>query len=162
MNSLTVAQKRERQTKWDIRFLKLCRDSISTWSKDPSTKCGSVIVRDVNKFVSLGYNGYAEGVADDDTLNVREEKYQRVIHAEKNAILFAQRDLTGNTIYVFPLAPCGQCAAAICQVGINRVVTVIPNDDSLKERWSKDHAAASDQFQKRGVEIVFYTENDLA
>ena len=30
--------------KWDLRFIELAK-LVSTWSKDPSTKVGSVIVR---------------------------------------------------------------------------------------------------------------------
>lgn len=153
-----VKDRRERLQKWDIRFLQLCKH-ITEWSKDPSTQVAAVIVKDVNKIVSVGYNGYAAGVDDDDTLHTREEKYPRIIHGEKNAILFAQRDLTNHTIYVFPLAPCGQCAAAICQVGIARVVTVIPNDPELILRWEESNKVALDQFRKKGVEVVFYPED---
>jgi len=148
----------DRVQKWDLRFLELCKH-ITGWSKDPSTQVASVIVKDTNKIISVGYNGYAAGVDDDDTLQTREEKYPRIIHGEKNAILFAQRDLTGCTIYVYPLAPCGQCAAAICQVGISRVVTVIPNDPDRILRWESSNNVALDQFRKKGVDIVFYPED---
>jgi dCMP deaminase len=153
----TVKKLKERQLKWDKRFLQMCK-FVSQWSKDPSTKCGSVIVRDTNKFVSLGYNGYASGVEDDHTLDIREEKYLRVVHAEANGILFAQRDLTGMTLYVYPLPPCGNCAALICQSGIKRVVSIIPSDSELKERWEKGNNAAYDQFSKKKVELTVYSE----
>ena len=44
-------------TKWDNRFLVLAK-LIGSWSKDPSTKVGAVIVDEDNKIVSLGYNGF--------------------------------------------------------------------------------------------------------
>ena len=37
---------------------------IGSWSKDPSTKVGAVIVDDKNRIVSVGYNGFPRGVED--------------------------------------------------------------------------------------------------
>lgn len=162
--SFTVAQQHERMHKWDRRFLSLCR-YISTWSKDPSTKCGAVIVRDRNRIVSAGYNGYPAGVPDDHTLQTRKEKYQRIIHAEVNAILMAKQDLKGYTIYVYPLLPCAQCAAAIIQSGIARVVSVIPKDPETRERWKISNDVALTMFHSSLLEVsiieyahVFRTE----
>ena len=42
---------------WDYRFLDMA-SLISTWSKDPSTKVGAVVVDDDRRIVSLGYNGF--------------------------------------------------------------------------------------------------------
>ncbi|MDP8268300.1 MAG: hypothetical protein P9L97_06175 [Candidatus Tenebribacter davisii] len=83
--------------KWDNRFIKLA-EHIAFWSKDPSTKVGSVIT-DNKRIVSLGFNGYPKGIPDDD-LNNRQNKYAKVIHGELNAILFSKEDLTGFTLYV--------------------------------------------------------------
>ncbi len=49
-------------TKWDKRFLKLARE-ISTWSKDPSSKIGAVIVNDERRILATGYNGFPRGGA---------------------------------------------------------------------------------------------------
>ena len=49
--------------KWDYRFLELCK-LVSSWSKDPSTKVGAVIVDQDKRVVSLGYNGFPKGVSD--------------------------------------------------------------------------------------------------
>lgn len=157
----TVKSTRDRIRKWDLRFLRLIKNEISTWSKDPSTKCGSAIVKNVNDMISTGYNGYAAGVDDDGTLHIREEKYPRTIHAEENAIIRAKCDLAGHTLYVYPLAPCGHCAALICQAGITRVVVVMPDDPDRKARWAESNSIAEDQFHKKGVEMVFYTEKEL-
>lgn len=155
----TVADRRARQEKWDIRFLNKA-SFISTWSKDPSTKCGAVIVKGINYSIQDGYNGYPPGVDDDAaTLNVREEKYPRVLHAEVNAILRAHRDLYGHTIYVYPLPPCARCAGVIIQAGIKRVVSVIPSDIKLTERWEKENAIAMEMFSKADVEFVTYADH---
>ena len=41
--------------KWDKNFLELAK-TVSTFSKDPSTQVGAVIVDDDNRVVSIGYN----------------------------------------------------------------------------------------------------------
>ena len=51
-----------KQGKWDVRFLKLAHE-VASWSKDPSTKVGCVLVKG-KKVVSLGYNGLPMGVED--------------------------------------------------------------------------------------------------
>jgi len=120
--------------KWDRRFLRLA-EHISTWSKDPSTQCASVIVDNNKRIVSVGFNGFPAGTNDAPEIYAnREQKYRRVIHAEKNAILFAKQDLTGYTIYVWPMPPCSQCMAAIIQSGIKRVVSKKCTDEQLA-RW---------------------------
>lgn len=108
---------------WDRRFLSLAAH-VSTWSKDPSTKCGAVIVRGDRTIASLGFNGFARGLYDSpEVLEIRDEKYKRIIHAEMNAILFLREVSTADfTLYTWPLPPCCRCAAHLCQTGIGRVV----------------------------------------
>jgi dCMP deaminase len=134
---------------WDSRFLELAR-LVSTWSKDPSTQVGAVITR--GKFVvSLGFNGHPKGVADTpERLEIRENKYRTIIHAEINAILTAKQDLEGCTIYLWPFMPCSQCGAAIVQAGIKRVVA--PQADN--DRWAESFKFTQEIFSEAGVELV--------
>ena len=110
------------KTSWDDRFLGLAAH-IATWSKDPSTKCGAVLVRPDRTIASLGYNGFPRGIEDAPELYAnREEKYKRVVHAEMNAMLFAREPVAGMTLYTWPCLPCCRCATCIIQMGIVRVV----------------------------------------
>jgi dCMP deaminase len=140
--------------KWDARFLRLA-EHISAWSKDPSTKVGAVIADSANRVVSLGYNGFARGVADTPGRYAdRETKLKFVVHAERNAILFAGRDLTGCTLYTWPFPPCAQCAAMVVQAGIGRVVYPVLNDQASRDRWGRwadDLTAAGRMFAEAGV-----------
>lgn len=139
--------------KWDKRFLGLAKH-VAQWSKDPSTKVGCCIVDDKNRIISLGYNGFPRGVDDDDEhLHNREVKLQRTLHAEENAILFAQKDLTGCCIYTFPFQPCHSCTTTIIQAGIKRVVAPYASNE-LKERWKESMEASEDMFHEAGVELV--------
>ena len=141
--------------KWDKRFLNLT-EHVSQWSKDPSTKVGACIVDPTNRIVSIAYNGFPIGVDDnEDYLNDRDKKLQRTIHAEPNAILFAQRDLTDHTLYVYPFPPCVNCAALIVQSGIVRVVSPDASPE-LRERWHESMVAAEEMFKEAGVELSIY------
>lgn len=141
-----------RTEKWDKRFLELAKH-ISCWSKDPSTKVGSVIVDLSNKIVSVGYNGLPSYVKDDEEiLKNREEKYKFIIHAEVNAILTAAKDVTGYTVYTYPFLPCTNCAAMLIQSGIIRVVSFTCVDD----RWSEKLKDSKKIFAEAAVEVLEY------
>ncbi|MEA5017227.1 MAG: dCMP deaminase family protein [Erysipelotrichaceae bacterium] len=117
--------KRENVLSWDEYFMGLAHLSALR-SKDPSTQVGACIVNKSKKVVGIGYNGLPTGCDDDefpwerdgDTLNT---KYVYVVHAELNAILNSTTSLDGCTLYV-SLFPCNECAKAIVQSGIKRIV----------------------------------------
>lgn len=96
----------------------------ATKSKDPSSKIGSVIVKD-NRVISTGYNGFPIGVNDsNDRYTNRDTKYKFVVHAEHNSILTAARfgiSTLGSTLYTNGL-PCNNCMKSIIQSGIQEIV----------------------------------------
>src|SRR5215211_7971600 len=98
------------QRKWDQRFLEMAY-LVGGWSKDPSTKTGAVIVDTQKRVVSVGYNGFPAPVADDARLHCRELTYEIIVHAEVNALIFAQRTVVGCTLYTSPFMSCSRCAA---------------------------------------------------
>src|SRR6516162_125300 len=135
--------------KWDKRFLELAKH-IASWSKDPSTKTGAVIVDDKGRIVSVGYNGLAQGVEDlPERLNDRELKYKMFVHCERNAIIFAKQPLDGCTLYTWPFMSCGACAAMVIQTGIKRIVAPY----SEAPRWKDEFDLAQIQFKEAGVEV---------
>ena len=140
-------------TKWDTRFLGLAAH-ISGWSKDPSSQVGAVIT-DGNRIVSLGYNGFAAGVHDTpERLENRECKYNLTIHAEENAMIFANRDLKGCTVYVTH-PPCPRCASKLIQDEVKRVVYINPSADFLS-RWADDLKLSKEMYSEAGVEVSGY------
>lgn len=111
--------------KWDLRFMEMAR-LVASWSKDPSTKVGAVIVDDDHKVLGLGFNGFARGVDDSpEAYADRDSKLGKVIHAEVNAILNAAAVLQGSTLYISSMC-CSTCAAVVIQSGIKRIV--VPSD----------------------------------
>lgn len=124
---------------WDEKFLSLAFH-VSTWSKDPSTKVGAVIVNSRNQVLSLGYNGFPRGIEDNaERLNDRPKKYELIAHAERNALDNAECSVVDAKIYA-TLCPCIECAKSIVQRGIKEVISpIIPEN---YERWSFEKSIA--------------------
>jgi len=123
-------------TKWDRRYLDLAQ-LVSTWSKDPRTQVGAVIVSPFNRVVSVGYNGFPKGFNDEAGYQQgRDYKLSHTIHAELNAILQAGRQLDGYKLYLYPIPPCSHCLAMIRQAGICNIVVYVPEDKrETFDRW---------------------------
>ena len=134
--------------KWDRRFIELAQH-IATWSKDPSSKVGAVIVDEHRRVVSVGFNGFPAGVSDEEVTRAR--KLLRVVHAEMNACAFATAPVRGCTIYVTH-PPCANCAAILIQKGISRVVYPTP-EEAFKERWFEHYSEAILMFMEAGVKV---------
>eukprot|EP00958_Prasinococcus_capsulatus_P029561 scaffold7519_cov417-Prasinococcus_capsulatus_cf.AAC.1 len=62
-----------------------------------------------------GYNGPVQGLSHDVVDFERPGKYYYMIHAEMNALLFAQCNLSGATAYVTG-HPCAGCMRSLLQV----------------------------------------------
>jgi dCMP deaminase len=142
-----------RQEKWDRRFLGMAKE-VASWSKDPSTQTGAVITTFDGSIVSVGFNGFAKRVKDlPERYENRDLKYKMIVHCERNAIIFARRDLQGCTLYTWPFMSCSVCAGMVIQAGITRCVApAIP--EHLKERWAEDMAIAKMQFEESGVQLT--------
>lgn len=126
---------------------------VALLSKDPSTKVGAVIFDPKRRIVSAGYNGFARGVPDDPKLLLdRDTKYKLILHAEKNAIMFATAPLDGCTLVVTHPC-CAQCAGLLVQAGIKHVIWPKP-DAAFLARWTDDLKLTHMQFTHAGVEVV--------
>ena len=143
----------------DLRFLRLARE-ISLWSKDPSTKVGAVIVGDNGQVISQGYNGFPRGFDDSEERYAdKPTKYMFVIHAEANAIynaLYNTCPVSGATIYVHGLPCCQECAKAIVQSGIKRVVF----DSKPSARWYESCENALKIFEEGCVRWLYLPLTD--
>jgi dCMP deaminase len=141
-------------SKWVWRYMALA-EQIASWSKDPSTKVGAVIVGENGQIIAQGYNGFPRGVNDsDERYNDRPVKYKYVVHAEMNAILNALYNgasVRDATLYVHALPVCNECAKAIIQAGIKRVVM----DTPVQERWKESWDIAKTMFEEAGVVYSF-------
>jgi dCMP deaminase len=140
--------------KWELRYLEMAK-LVSTWSKDPSTKVGSVIVDSDNTVISVGFNGLPRRIQDtDQRLNNRDIKLKMIIHAEINAIITAKRPLNGATIYTYPFMSCSQCAGMIIQSGICRHISYKTNN----ERWKDSFDLALEMFDEARIIVNLLEE----
>ena len=143
--------------KWDKRFISILVNEITTWSKDPSTKVGAVLVDAERTKIVPGYNGFPR--VDQDkalTYDDRDEKYNRVVHAEVNAILNSG-GCKDHTLYVYPLFPCEKCAPIIAQAGIKRIVApTVPKDS----RWYNSYLISKRLLLEWGLEIEEYDRKE--
>ena len=137
---------------WDSYFMGLAHLSALR-SKDPHTQVGAAIVDDDHRVISVGYNGLPRGCADQEYPWQREgevldTKYPYVVHAELNAILNSKWSVKNTTIYV-SLFPCNECAKAIIQSGIKRVVY-----ESDKYAGTEMNVAAKRMLSSAGVVLI--------
>ena len=140
--------------KWELRYLEMAK-LVSTWSKDPSTKVGAVIVDSDNTVISVGFNGLPRRIQDtDQRLNNRDIKLKMIIHAEINAIITAKRPLNGTTIYTYPFMSCSQCAGMIIQSGICRHISYKTDN----ERWKDSFDLALEMFDEARVIVNLLEE----
>lgn len=141
---------------WDEFFLRMA-ELVSSASKDPSTRCGAVIVRSDHTVASVGFNGFPKGVLDDERRYLdRDIKLEQVIHAEVNAVLLAREPLEGYTIYTWPPAygpSCAKCTGVIIQSGIKRVVHK-RDDSEFAMRWKESSDIGLRMYAEANVEVV--------
>lgn len=141
--------------KWYNRYMSLAEE-ISTWSKDPNTKVGAVIVGSKGQILSQGYNGFPRGIKDTPKrLNDRDTKLKLVVHAEMNAIYNASYSgvsLDGSTMFVYGLPVCSECAKGVIQVGISKIII---KEEFIEARphWTESWKMSEEMFKESGVKI---------
>ena len=98
-------------------------------SKDPNSQVGAVFVSSNDRILSIGYNGFPNGISDDEfpwarkAENEEDTKYPYVVHAEENAILNFRGDLSafrGSTLYV-TMFPCHNSTKALIHDGVKHI-----------------------------------------
>lgn len=159
---MLLAPEFDRRDKWDNRFIELTK-LVASWSKDPSTKVGSVLVRPDRTIASMGFNGFPRGVPDKPEWYLDKSfKYPMVRHAETNALSFLREDAKGYTLYVYPLFPCASCAGEIIQRGIRRLVARMPKAgyDRMTSDPQFNFHISELMFKEAGVEYNIGIEND--
>ena len=143
---------------WDTYFLDIA-EVVKRKSKDPSTQIGVVIARQSKEIITTGFNGFPRGIEEAiDSRWERPIKYEYVEHAERNAIYNAARigvSVQGATLYMVgmgpPTAPCTECAKAIIQSGIVRVVGRPYRE--VPDRWTSNFDFAVALLAEAGIEF---------
>ena len=108
------------RTNWDTIWIDFAQN-ISRRSADPNFKVGCCIVTQDNcQVLSIGYNGDHKGGSNE--RESMEHGKSGFIHAEINALIkMDYNNPKPKTLYI-TLSPCKECAKAIINGGIKRVV----------------------------------------
>ena len=128
------------------------------WGKsdDPRTKNGSVFVQRHNRF--RGANRLPEGI-DRAVLDIPEEKYKHIIHAEVDGIqqaIDAGVDVEGG-ILVCHWYACKGCAEFIADHRLSQCVGHIDPYHRTVQKWQDEIIAGFDILHKAGVKTTIYT-----
>jgi len=164
---------------WDKYFLRMAREAASNSKcKSKTGKKGAVIAYG-KKFVSTGYSGPPAGIPECweriPNVFVGGQMWSPVnmwdcpravlslqsgqnldmclsCHAEVNAIIFAYRDLSDHTLYLWsPVMPCKVCAGYIINSGIKRVVGL-----TATEYETNAYARVEPMFKQANVRYDIY------
>ena len=144
--------------KWNQRFMELAL-LVASWSKDPSTKTGAIVVGPDREIRATGYNGLVRGVDDNKAERLeRPTKYDFFEHAERNAIYNAcltGTSLKGCTMYATH-PPCTDCTRAIIQSGIKTVITreLETRKDISGQTWRDKLDYSRQMFEESGVAYI--------
>jgi dCMP deaminase len=143
---------------WEEYFMTLALVA-SLKSKDTSTQVGAVIIDNkTRKVISSGYNGFPRYLDDSQIPQTRPEKYLYVVHAELNAILHAERNLSDCTLYVTSF-PCSECMKAIIQTGIK---TVIYLSELSGDDWESSRNATMKLAELAKIDVRRFTgQNEI-
>jgi dCMP deaminase len=136
---------------WDLKMMGKAQERAAN-STDRSRQVGCIIVGEDSGIIAEGWNTVPNGCDHTEERHQRPAKYAWTEHAERNAIYHAAREgrpTKGATIYV-PWYPCADCARAVIQSGIRRIVAFPPN--FADPQWGPDFRVVQDMLKEAGVE----------
>jgi len=142
---------------WIQYFLGIAK-VVSLRSHDIHTQHGCVITDANNRIIGVGYNGYPRGLKDYALPTDRPDKYDWMIHAERNALSNCVIRPDNGVAYVTGQC-CNNCIMALHQEGIKKVYMANNHGTHLFDHNQK---TIFDKFvEMSGIEIN-YIDNDFA
>lgn len=135
----------------DIFFLREACVHAAAFSTDPKTQNGAILVSRMGEVV-MAANTTPPIEIKPERLE-RPQKYLYIEHAERNAIYAAAKQgvrTDGATLYC-PWFACADCARAIIQAGITRVVGHSIPWRQTPDRWKESVKAADDMLAEAKI-----------
>lgn len=132
----------------------------ATKSPDPSTQNGAIIPYfdyRGDECYHTACNTFPDKVLSKPERLERPLKYSYIEHAERNVIFTAAHHGTfpfieGESVMFVPWFACADCARAIIQVGIKKVVGHKQMFDKTPDHWKESIGAALQMLEEAGVE----------
>lgn len=142
----------------DWRWLLAIAYQEAKLSPDPSTQNGALLIDQDGAIVSRAVNRFPNGVKTTPERWERPLKYKVIEHAERNVLFNLARTgiRTEGLVMVCPWAACADCARAIIQCGIKKLVTHQQAHDKSPEFWRKEIEIAFVMLREAEVEVVMY------
>jgi deoxycytidylate deaminase len=128
----TVSNSQLEIVSWETYFMNIA-NMVKIRSKDPKMQVGAVLVslKD-NRIISTGYNSVRSGLNDSKIdWTDRDRIKDIVIHAESNAILYAQSKFEDSVLYTTH-SPCNECLKLLSATKIKKIVYNIEYRDFNK------------------------------
>lgn len=144
----------------ELLFLRQACQHAAEASSDQQTQNGAVLVARTGQIV-LAANTLPAISFKEDRL-VRPHKYQYIEHAERNVIYAAAKRgiCTEHATLYCPWFACTDCARAIIQAGIRRVVGHIVPYMKTPVRWQDSVRLADEMLDEAGV-LRAYKDDEL-
>jgi dCMP deaminase len=143
----------------DLQYRDLLRYAYgvaATGSVDRSTQTAALLVDNSNNILVAEVNCFTDGLVPTEEMHQRPLKYTYMEHSERQAIYTAAKRgiRTSGLTMVAPWASCADCARAIVQSGIVRIIRHADAQAKSPERWKESLRVADEILAAGGVEIV--------
>lgn len=127
-------------------------------STDLSTQNGAVLWAPNMGVVAQGANHFPYGVKSTPERLQRPLKYAFTEHAERNVLFACSRKgvRTTGLIMFCPWFACADCARAIIQCGVTKVIGHKQMFDATPEHWKESIAQAFEMFTEAGTETELF------
>jgi len=126
-------------------------------STNPATQNGALLVNDRGDVLLSAINSFPGGIAETKERQTKPLRSKFSVHAERNVLYQAARlgIKTEGLTMVCPWAACTDCAQAIIQAGIKRLVT---HKQALDRsgHWQEDIDLAFSMLREAKVELIVY------
>ena len=127
-------------------------------SKDPSTQNAALLTDDGSGIVAMECNNIPDKIRIEGRWE-RPKKYHYVEHAERNVLYKAVRmgmPTMDLTMYC-PWYSCSDCARAIIQCGIKRVIGHKEYFDRTPDRWKESCGIGIEMMKEAGIECLVWS-----
>ena len=132
---------------WDTIWMSMA-ETIAQRSHHSTFKVGALIVTSDNtQVLSLGYNGNATGLSN--VPQSEEPGRSGLLHAEINALLKLDYNNPKDKVMYLTLSPCTNCAIAVINSGIKKVV--------YKTKYRDD--TGINMLAEAGIRVEQFNEN---
>lgn len=141
--------KGSKKPSWNKYFMCVA-DVIKIRSPD-FCKVGSVLVSiSDNRIISTGYNSFKSGI-DETNIDFTDRKFisDTIIHAEMNAIIYAQSKFEDSILYT-TMSPCKACLKVISATKIKKVI--------YKDKY-KDIKESLELAKIFNIELIEFNDN---